>query len=100
MKKDEALKLALEVIEAIHTVGDVACVVTPNGTIYLRPTITAIKEALTIEIAAGPQAFYGFPHGSVSALNASGKCVTDGETSPPKEIDPNKWAFDNGLEST
>ena len=23
-----------------------------------------------------------------------------GETAPPKEIDPNKWAFDNGLEST
>ena len=46
MTKDEALKLALEVIEAIHIQGDVECVVTPNGTIYLRPTITAIKEAL------------------------------------------------------
>ena len=23
-----------------------------------------------------------------------------GETAPPKEIDPNQWAFDNGLEST
>ena len=22
-----------------------------------------------------------------------------GETAPPKEIDPNQWAFDNGLES-
>ena len=46
MTKDEALKQALEVIEAIHTVGDVACVVTPNGTIYLQPAITTIKEAL------------------------------------------------------
>ena len=47
MSKDEALKQALEVIEAIHTVGDVECVVTPNGTIYLRPAIADIKEALT-----------------------------------------------------
>ena len=46
MSKDEALKQALEVIEAIHTVGDVECVVTPNGTIYLRPAIADIKEAL------------------------------------------------------
>ena len=46
MTKDEALKQALEVIEAIHTVGDVECVVTPDGTIYLRPTIADIKEAL------------------------------------------------------
>ena len=100
MTKDEALKQALEVIEAIHTVGDVACVVTPNGTIYLRPTIADIKEALTIEHAADPQAFHGFPHGPVSTPNAGGKCVTAGETAPPKEIDPNQWAFDNGLEST
>ena len=37
---------------------------------------------MIIERAADPQAFYGFPHGSVSASNAGGKCVTDGETSP------------------
>ena len=54
----------------------------------------------TPPIAADPEAFYGFPHGSVSAPNAGGKCVTDGETSPVKEIDPNAWAFDRGLEST
>ena len=54
----------------------------------------------TPPIAAGSQAFYGFPHGPVSTPNAGGKCVTAGETAPPKEIDPNKWAFDNGLEST
>ena len=35
-----------------------------------------------IKIAAAPEASYGFPHGAVSSLNASGKCVTDGETSP------------------
>jgi len=55
---------------------------------------------MTIQVATGNEDFYGLPHESVSALNASGKCVTDGETSPAKEIDPNQWAFDNGLEST
>ena len=37
---------------------------------------------MTIQVAADNEDFYGFPHESVSALNASGKCVTDGETSP------------------
>ena len=46
MTKDEALKLALEALEAIHTHADVACVVTPDGAVYLQPAITAIKEAL------------------------------------------------------
>ena len=54
----------------------------------------------TPPIAAGPKAFYGFPSGSVSTPNAGGKCVTAGETAPIKEIDPNQWAFDRGLEST
>ena len=54
----------------------------------------------TPPIAAGSQAFYGFPNGSVSTPNAGGKCVTAGETAPVKEIDPNQWAFDRGLEST
>ena len=66
MTKDEALKLALESLEAVAIEGDVACVVTPNGAIYLRPAIAAIKEALA----------------------------------QPEQIDPNQWAFDNGLEST
>ena len=34
------------------------------------------------QIAADPQAFYGFPQGSVSTSNAGGKCVTAGETAP------------------
>jgi hypothetical protein len=46
MTKDEALKLALEALEAVAIEGDVACVVKPDGAIYLRPAITAIKEAL------------------------------------------------------
>ena len=65
-KETEALKQALEALVAVHIEGDVECVVTPNGTIYLRPAIAAIKEALA----------------------------------QPEQIDPNQWAFDNGLEST
>jgi hypothetical protein len=156
-KEQEALKLALEALEAMHTHADVACVVTPEGAVYLQPAITAIKEALaqpvqeptcpeckavvlyecvacssnnyppaaqsedrnfcprcgkrrggdvnyihtcTPPIAAGLKAFHGFPDGPVSTPNAGGKCVTAGETAPVKEIDPNQWAFDRGLEST
>ena len=58
------------------------------------------KNTCTPPVATDPQAFYGFPDGPVSTPNAGGKCVTAGETAPPKEIDPNQWAFDNGLEST
>ena len=36
----------------------------------------------TPPVAAGSQAFYGFPHGPVSTPNAGGKCVTAGETAP------------------
>ena len=54
----------------------------------------------TPPVAADPKAFHGFPSGSVSTPKAGGKCLTAGETAPTKEIDPNKWAFDNGLEST
>jgi hypothetical protein len=46
MTKDAALKLALEALEAVAIEGDVACVVKPDGAIYLRPAIAAIKEAL------------------------------------------------------
>jgi hypothetical protein len=59
------------------------------------------NEAKTADpFAAGSQAFYGFPNEPVSTPNAGGKCVTAGETAPDKEIDPNQWAFDRGLEST
>jgi hypothetical protein len=58
----------------------------------------------TPPIAAGSQAFYGFPTEPVSTPNAGGKCVTVGETAPfrltEENIDPNQWAFDRGLEST
>ena len=55
-------------------------------------------------LAAGPQAFYGFPDGPVSAPKVGGNDLTVGETTPfrltEENIDPNQWAFDNGLEST
>jgi len=37
---------------------------------------------MTIQLAADDGGFYGLPYDSVSASNAGGKCVTDGETSP------------------
>ena len=101
MTQDEALKLALETLENSRVfVMSREMIKQPEGADWYDNRITAIKEALTIDVAAGSQAFYGFPHGPVSTPNAGGKCVTAGETAPPKEIDPNQWAFDNGLEST
>ena len=48
------------------------------------PYDNALQRGLarTKEVAAGPQAFHGFPDGSVSTPNAGGKCVTAGETAP------------------
>jgi len=37
---------------------------------------------MTIQVATDDGDFYGLPRDSVSALNASGKCVTAGETAP------------------
>jgi len=62
--------------------------------------IRARGNTCTPPIAADPEAFYGLPQGSVSTPNAGGKCVTAGETAPVRQIDPNAWAFDRGLEST
>ncbi len=45
---------------------------------------------MTIEIAADSEAFYGFPHGSVSSSNAGGKCVTAGETAPTHVLNSTK----------
>ena len=161
MGKDEALKQALKVIEAIHTVGDVECVVTPNGTIYLRPTIADIKEALTqpeqepvarvidngtpegatewipfvnrVEPLKTGDLLYTTPPAAPLPVQPEPWCMkmngcktkcedcpdkppeernfcqrcgkrtadlTTIHTCTPPQIDPNKWAFDNGLEST
>jgi hypothetical protein len=120
-KEQEALKLALEALEPFSTPHWAG-----TGVDKVNAAITAIKEALaqpedrnfcprcgkrrggdvnyihtcTPPVAADSQAFYGFPNEPVSTPNAGGKCVTAGETAPDKEIDPNQWAFDRGLEST
>ena len=59
---------------------------------------------MTIQVATDNEDFYGLPHESVSALNASGKCVTDGETSPTRrpwmgltEEEIENFAFDAGI---
>jgi len=44
----------------------------------------------TPPVAAGSQAFYGFPTEPVSTPNAGGKCVTDGETSPTHVLNSTK----------
>jgi hypothetical protein len=41
-------------------------------------------------IAAGSQAFYGFPTEPVSTSNAGGKCVTAGETAPTHTLNSTK----------
>ena len=48
MTQDEidAMKLALEALEACNIYGEVECVMTPDSAIYLHPAITAVKEAL------------------------------------------------------
>jgi len=35
---------------------------------------------MTVQLAAAPEAFYGFPCGAVSSSKAGGKCLTAGET--------------------
>ena len=73
MTDKEALKLALEALDTVMWHGGGSCWVVDADKI--ENAITAIKE-----VAAEPGAFYGFPYGSVSELNASCKCVTAGET--------------------
>jgi hypothetical protein len=68
----------------------------PTVTPQWKQNQDALYDKL-IEIAAAPEASYGFPHGAVSASKVGGNDLTAGETAP---IDPNKWAFDHGLEST
>jgi len=68
--------------------------------LYAAYTSGMADERRRAKIAADQGAFYGFPRESVSSSNAGGKCVTAGETAPVRQIDPNAWAFDRGLEST
>ena len=77
MTKDEALKLALDWLES-------------GNFVYPTELRTAIKEAL-----AQPEGRNFCPR--------CGKRTADPttiHTCTPPQIDPNQWAFDNGLEST
>ena len=47
-----------------------------------RTTDLTTIHTCTPPIAAGSQAFHGFPHGPVSTPKAGGKCLTAGETAP------------------
>ena len=84
-----------------------------SDALHTAYTSGVADERRRAKIATDNEAFYGLPQGSVSTPNAGGKCVTAGETAPTrpngmltveevtaKEIDPNQWAFDRGLEST
>ena len=47
MTDQEALKLALEALEACYIYGDIECVMTPDSAICLQPAISALKERLS-----------------------------------------------------
>ena len=47
----EAMKLALDALEACHIYGDIECVMTPDRAICLQPAISALKERLAQEKA-------------------------------------------------
>ena len=110
MTKDEALKLALEALDVVKLQY------TQNR--HVNEAITAIKEALAQPVqepVVGLQC--ANCHLTIESLNDKvmrlmqernfcprcGKRTADLttiHTCAPPQIDPNKWAFDNGLEST
>jgi hypothetical protein len=53
----------------------------PTVTPQWKKTQDALYDKL-IEIATAPEAFYGFPHGAVSASKVGGNDLTAGETAP------------------
>jgi hypothetical protein len=119
MTKDEALKLALEALKhlqpttltSFYTIGD------------RDKAITAIKEALAqpVQLVSwtgngsaewreinAPTGFFYQVDGRTQPeeRNFCQRCgkrtadLTTIHTCTPPQIDPNQWAFDNGLEST
>ncbi len=61
-----------------------------SDALHTAYTLGVEDERRRAKIAADSEAFYGFPHGSVSSSNAGGKCVTDGETSPTHTLNSTK----------
>jgi hypothetical protein len=108
----ETLKLALEALEDISVAlreddvlgSDIEMLLNAAATIRValaqpeernfcprcgkRTADPTTIHTCTPPIAAGSQAFYGFPNEPVSTPNAGGKCVTAGETAPITEL----WA--------
>ena len=93
MTKEEALKMCLEYIETnAHERRHVRWAIKdalaqPEERNFCQRCGKRTADLTTIHtctppVAAGSQAFYGFPHGPVSTPNAGGKCVTAGETAP------------------
>ena len=83
MTKEEALKLALEALES--TLSDNQPYIVKCG-----KAITSIKDAL-----AQPEERNFCPRCGKRTAD-----LTTIHTCTPPQIDPNQWAFDNGLEST
>ena len=108
MTKDKALKLALEALEDLLDQTEpppdtnCSCHICPpcndcvdySGVRYAieqaNKAITAIKEAL-----AQPEERNFCPRCGKRTAD-----LTTIHTCTPPQIDPNQWAFDNGLEST
>ena len=61
-----------------------------SDALHTAYTLGVADERRRAKIAADPEAFYGFPHGSVSSSNAGGKCVTAGETAPTHVLNSTK----------
>ena len=58
--------------------------------LYAAYTSGVADERRRAKIAAGSQAFYGFPTEPESTSNAGGKCVTAGETAPTHTLNAAK----------
>jgi|688.fasta_scaffold475579_1 DNA-directed RNA polymerase subunit RPC12/RpoP len=107
MTKDEALKLALEYIETnAHERRHVRWAIKEaSAQPEQEPTCPECKAAVLYECVACSSNNYP-PAAQPEERNFCPRCgkrtadPTTIHTCTPPEIDPNKWAFDNGLEST
>jgi len=113
MTKDEALKLALEALENMSTALREDDVLGRDIELMLN-AITAIKEALAqpeqepwcMKMNGCKTKCEDCPDKPPEERNFCQRCgkrtadLTTIHTCTPPQIDPNKWAFDNGLEST
>ena len=90
MKQDEVLQTLREVIEEAENFT--------TWTVSTPHLVELVKRA--VEAEREENAKLCEDHFSSDGDWCAAAIRARGETAPPKEIDPNKWAFDNGLEST